>query len=73
MITNTSAAAVVTIIKSDVPAVAAGSGIVLQPNGTYFESTNDKFTCWQGAVQAVSNVAGTVGITESFEGPGSAQ
>lgn len=70
LITNTSAAAVVTITKGDVTAATSGSGIVLQPLGTYFESSDSGFVCWQGAIQAVSTVAGTIGLTEVFEGMG---
>lgn len=65
VITNTSVAAVVTISKGDV-AVVAGAGIVLQPKQSYLESTDSGFECWQGAVQAVSDVAGTIAIVETF-------
>jgi len=67
IIVNTSAAATLTITKGDTAAIA-GAGIVLPPNGVYAESTDGGYLCWQGAIQAVSNVAGSVSIVESFIG-----
>lgn len=66
IITNTSAAVVATITKGNVAAVA-GTGIVLQANGTYVESTDGGYTCWQGAVQVVGSGAGTISVVESFD------
>jgi hypothetical protein len=66
IITNTSAAAVVTLAKGDIVAVA-GSGIRLSPGGSYIESTDSGFTCWQGAIQAVSDIAGSLGVCQTFE------
>jgi hypothetical protein len=66
IITNTSAAAVVTIAKGNVAAIQ-NYGIVLQPNGTYVEATDGGYICWQGPIQAVSNAAGSIAIVESFE------
>jgi hypothetical protein len=65
IITNTSAAAVVTIAKGDTVAVA-GVGIRLQPNSAYVEATDGGYVCWQGNVQVVSDVAGSVAVVESF-------
>lgn len=66
LITNTSATAVVTIVKGDVLAVA-GAGIRLLPSASYVESTDSGFTCWQGAIQAVADAAGTIAIVEQFD------
>ena len=65
IITNTSLAAVATIMKTNV-AVVANQGIVLQPNASYVESTDGGYECWQGQVQAVADAAGTLAIVESF-------
>jgi hypothetical protein len=65
IITNTSAAQVVTIVKGSAAAIA-GQGIILQPNGSYGESTDGGFVCWQGEMQAVATGAGTVSIVETF-------
>lgn len=65
IITNTSAAAVVTISKGDVAAVA-GSGIVLQPKSTYVEATDGGYQCWQGAVSCVADAVGSIAVVESF-------
>jgi hypothetical protein len=66
IITNTSAAAIATIVKGDVAAVA-NAGVVLQPNGVYVESTDGGYTCWQGAVQVVGSAAGSVAVVESWD------
>lgn len=66
IITNTSAAAVATITKGDIPAIA-NTGIILQPNGSYLESTDSGFICWQGAIQAVGSAAGTLSVVETFQ------
>lgn len=66
ILVNTSALAVITIIKGDVAAVQ-GAGIRLTPNGYYAESSDSGFTCWQGAIQAVSDVAGTVSVVQTLE------
>lgn len=68
LIVNTSAAAVVTITKGDVAAIS-GSGIILQPNGAYIESTDGGFVCWQGAVQGIGTGAGSVSVVETFISP----
>ena len=64
VITNTSAAAVITVNKGDVAAVQ-GEGIRLNPSEKYGESTDSGFECWQGAVQIISDVAGTIGLSVS--------
>ena len=66
IITNTSAAAVVTIAKGEVSATA-GAGIRLSPGSSYLESTDSGFMCWQGAVQAVADAAGTIAVVQSFQ------
>lgn len=63
---NTSASAIITLNKGDSPAIA-GSGIILQPNGSYSESSDSAFKCWQGAWQAIGNGAGTLSIVEQKE------
>lgn len=66
IITNSSAAAVVTIAKGDTAAIA-NKGIPLQPNGTYVEADDSGFRCWQGPVQVIASAAGgQVSVTESF-------
>jgi len=66
VITNTSAAAVATITKG-VTAAVAGSGIRLPPNGSYLESTDSGFTCWQDEIQVIADAAGTVAVVETLE------
>lgn len=65
IITNTSAAAVVTISKG-LNAAVAGSGIRLPPNGSYLESTDSGFICWQDEIQAVADAAGTIAVVETL-------
>jgi len=64
-ITNTGGAAV-TLVKGNA-AAAVGAGIVLQPNNTWFESKSEGFQCWQGRVQVIAAVAGSVGVSETLE------
>jgi hypothetical protein len=66
VITNTSAAAIVTIAKGNNPAVQK-VGYVLQPTGNIVESNSEGFECYQGSIQAVSDVAGSIAIVETFE------
>jgi len=66
IITNMSAAAIVTITKGIMPAVA-GSGIRLPPNGSYLESSDSFFRCWQDEIQVVADAAGTVAVVEQLE------
>lgn len=66
IITNTSAAAVATIAKSKVAAVA-GYGIRLPPNGSYLESSDSGFTCWQDEIQVIADAAGSVAVVEQLE------
>jgi len=63
IITNTSATAVVTIAFGTAAAVQ-GAGIRIPPNGSYLESTDGSFECWQDEVQVVSDAAGTVAVVE---------
>jgi len=65
-ITNTSPASIITVSKGDNPAVA-DQGIRLLPNGSYVESSDSGFMCWQGSIQGIADVAGTVAIVEQFE------
>ncbi len=69
IITNTSAAAVATIALGDIAAVA-GAGIRLPPNGSYLESTDSGFMCWQGAIQIIADAAGTAAVVERLEPTG---
>ena len=66
IITNTSAAAVVTISKGSNAAIA-GAGVRLPPNGSYLESTDGGFLCWQEEVQIVADAAGTVAVVETLQ------
>jgi hypothetical protein len=66
IITNTSAAAVATIAKGATVAVA-GSGIRLPPNGSYLESSDSGFSCWQDEVQVIADAAGTIAVVEQLE------
>ena len=66
-ITNTSLVAIGYIKKGDTAAVA-GSGIPLQPKGTWFEvDSSDSATCWRGAIQVVGDAAGTISISEDMD------
>jgi hypothetical protein len=65
IITNTSAAAVVTISKG-LNAAVAGSGIRLPPNGAYLESTDSGFMCWQDCFQVIADAAGTIAVVETL-------
>jgi len=65
IITNTSAAAVVTITKGSNAAIA-GAGVRLPPNGSYLESTDSAFICWQDEIQAVADAAGTIAVVETL-------
>jgi hypothetical protein len=64
-IQNTSAAAVVSIRRGDSEATA-GEGLNLLPNGVTSESNDNGYKCWQGPIQIVSDVAGTVAVSEVF-------
>jgi hypothetical protein len=67
IICNTSTTQKITIVKKALNAVA-GSGIVLNPSGSYGESTDSGFKCYQGAINSIADVDGaTATITESFE------
>jgi len=67
IIINTSTTAKITIVKSDTAAVS-GAGIVLNPSGSFAESTDSGYKCYQGKMSAISDVAGgTLSIVESFE------
>jgi hypothetical protein len=65
VITNTDAAAVVTICKG-VAAAEADAGIRLLPSGYYFESNESGFECWQGPIQVIADAGGTVSVVETF-------
>jgi len=67
IITNTSTAAIVTLCKGDDQLAIAGAGIRLPPNGSYLESTDSGFQCWQGEIQAVADAAGTIAVVEQLE------
>jgi hypothetical protein len=58
---------VVTLVKASNVIAVANQGIILQPQGTYFESSETGFTCWQGAIQAVTTINGDVAIVEMLE------
>lgn len=65
VITNTSAAAVVTLTKG-MNAAIAGEGIRLSPGSSYLESTDSGFMCWQDEIQVVADAAGTVAVVETL-------
>ena len=65
IITNTSAAAVVTITKG-MNAAVAGEGIRLSPGSSYLESTDSGFLCWQEELQVVADAAGTIAVVETL-------
>lgn len=67
IITNTSAAAIVTLCKADDQLAVVGAGVRLPPNGAYFESSDSGFTCWQGEIQAIADAAGTIAVVEQLE------
>jgi len=67
IIVNTSTTAKITLAKSGNAAVA-GAGIVLNPSGTYAESTDGGYKCYQGMINAISDIAGgTIAVTETLE------
>jgi len=66
-VTNTGANTI-TISKGVMPAVY-GAGIILNPNGTWFETDSEGFLCWKGRIQVISAPAGvsTIAISETSE------
>jgi hypothetical protein len=56
----------ITIVKGNVLA-AAGAGIVIQPNSTWFETNSEGFACWKGDVQVIGTGAGTIAVSETIE------
>jgi len=67
IITNSSTSGSVTLHKSEAAITTNLTGIVLQPNGMYGESTDGGYLCWQGPIQAYTTSGGTLSIVESFE------
>jgi hypothetical protein len=65
-LTLSSGAASATIAKGAVAAIL-GSGIILQQNGTFFETDSEGFRCWKGAIQAISTANATIAISETTE------
>jgi len=66
-ITNNGTTAV-TIVKDNLP-VVSGSGLIIAPNGgTWVETNETGFTCWQGLIHGIV-AAGTaaVSISETWE------
>jgi len=63
-ITNLTGTAI-TIVKGNV-AAAAGAGIVIQVNSTWFETDSEGFNCWKGTIQIIGTGAGTAGISETI-------
>ena len=68
IITSTSTGSIITIAKGNSPAISL-QGITLRGDilQGYIESTDSGFTCWQGAIQAIADVAGNLSIVETFE------
>ena len=58
-------ASIVTIRRGETAAIQ-NQGIVLNPTQNYVEATDGGYTCYQGAVQVISNAAGSVAISEGF-------
>jgi hypothetical protein len=55
---------IITIVRGSQRAVA-GVGIVLKQGEVWYDSTDDKSTCWQYAVQAIcATVNGVLAISE---------
>ena len=67
IICNTSTTQKITIVKGKSSALV-GKGIVLNPSGSYAESTDGGYKCYQGAIQAIADVdGGSISIVESQE------
>ena len=65
-ITNTGGNTI-TIAKG-VAAAVYGEGIILQSNGTWFETDSEGFKAWKGAIQVISTTgASTIAISETSE------
>lgn len=65
-ITNTGGNTI-TIVKGRQSIAVAGQGIILQANGTWFETDSEGFRCWKGAVQVIGAGASTIAISETSE------
>jgi hypothetical protein len=65
-VTLSSGAASATVAKGVAPAII-GSGIILQQNGTFFETNGEGFNCWKGAIQVISSANATIAISETTE------
>lgn len=57
---------IVTVAKG-LPSAVANNGIVLTQNQPYVESTSENFQCYQGPIQMIADVAGTVAISEVID------
>lgn len=66
IVTNTSAAAVISMARGEAPAIN-GEGIRLSVNSGWSDSTDSGRKCWQGQIQIISDVAGTVSVSEGYE------
>lgn len=68
VITNTSAGAhIITIALGDLSAVA-NAGIPLQVNERMVDVTSEGYECYQGPIQAISDLAaGQISILERFD------
>lgn len=61
---SSTAAQKITVVMGNKSAVA-DEGIVLSPGQTWIDSTNAGYKCWEGEVQAISDIAGaTLSISE---------
>jgi len=59
-IRNSSIAGQVLTIHLGENAAVLNSGIVLSPGQAWVENTSEGFVCWDGNVQAISDVAGAI-------------
>jgi len=68
-ITNTSAGAQKITIFKGIGVATAGAGIVIQPTGSWTDSTvNPAALCYQGTISVISDaVAGQISISEEME------
>jgi len=56
---SSTAGQVITVHLGEIAAVA-NEGIVLSPGQAWVENTSEGYKCWDGSVQAISDVAGAI-------------
>lgn len=55
---SSTGAQVITIFPANNQKAVSLKGIILSPGQAYQEANGEGFECWQGAIQAISSVAG---------------